>query len=476
MKKSEKQLDSEKENSEITEEENRKNNPSTPKSEDLDLISSIVDDFNEMNEFKKPTHEKIVDLLINQSPGEKIEEKAQEYLEKQKDYGAYELVRTEYPLFLQLPNACGLSSILMLIDPTQNEPIRKLLDLVWNHYKKTTVLEQSRKEFQWAYALDYLLLKSAVPNTLSEYIKSLDVEELDHYYTGLKSVLRFKQQEHVKLQDDFIVNAYEEYFAHGLISQFIVTEHTELFKHNPEIQILMAIFGYEFVKQSAPDGTGALFFTIEELKNMESSSAKKKINVLRSEFIKGARIVVGFSFHWVILTNIFTSNGKTHISINDPSGEKYDIPLVTLTDRDRFYIYRRLKNGPKQLWNQIIKIIEKDGPREITLGEDFLKTVKERLVIEKNRTPDGKIDVKIQVIPEEKRISLPEQLKPIPVKVHEETVQSIKESKKLVEIKASKSEKVVKKDEKEKETSSKEAFEKKMRDIIGDQFEEYEEK
>ncbi len=479
MKKQEKESEPDKPNPETTEEEEppkeeiKEDKSENTDNEDLDLISSVVDDFNEVEENKKPDLKKGVDHLVHQGPGEKIEKKAQKFLEKQKDYSKYELVRTDYPLFLQLPNACGLSSILMLIDPLQNEQIGKLLNQVWDHVKKTMSVDQTRKEFQWAYALDYLLLKSATPNAIFEYIQSLNVEELEHYYIGLESVLRFHQQEHLKLKDNFVVNAYEDFFAHGLITQFVLTQHIDMFKHNPEIRILMAIFGYEFVNQAAPDGTGALFFTDKELENPEISSAKKKIKILRSEFIKGARIIVGFSFHWVTLTNVFTSNGKIHISINDPAGEKHDIPLTNLTDRDRFYIYRKMKNTPKKLWNQIIQIIKEDGPREVELLDEFMKLVKDRLVIDTKPTEEGDERVTIQVNPEGKRTPLRDTVKQIPVKVHEETVQSIKKSKKTAEDKSSKPEKESK--EEEMETSSKDAFKKKMRKIIGDQFRDYEE-
>jgi len=364
----------------------------------------------------------------------------------------------------------------MLIDPIQNEQIGKFLTHVWDHVKKTTVIEQTRKEFQWAYALDYLLLKSATPNALFDYIQSLKVEELGHYYIGLESVLRFQQQEHLKLKNNYVVNAFEDFFAHGLITQFVLAQHADTFKHNPEIQILMAIFGYEFVKQPAPDGTGALFFTTEELKNPELSSAKKKIKVLRSEYVKGARIMVGLSFHWVTLTNVFISNGKIHISINDPTGEKYDIPLINLSDRDRFYIYRKMKTKPKKIWNQILKIIEEDGPREIALGEEFMKLVKERVIIDTQPNEEGDIRVKIQVNPEGKRTPLRETVKTIPIKIHEDTVKSIETAKRQAKIESMKTKKVVKEDKVEKATSSKEAFKKKMKKFIEDQILDYEKK
>ncbi len=228
--------------------------------EDLDILSSVVEDFSKEEESKQKELFKSVEHIISEKPSEKVERKAQKFLEKQKNYGKYESVRTQYPLFLQLPNACGLSSILMLLDPIQNEQIGKLLDKVWEHFTKTTVIEQRRKEFQWAYALEYLLLKSAVPNPVSDYVKSLNVEELDHYYVGLESVLRFHQQDHYKMKNNLIVNAYEEFFVNGLVTQWVISQHVDMFKHNPEIRILMALFGYEFVKQPTSDGTGALFF------------------------------------------------------------------------------------------------------------------------------------------------------------------------------------------------------------------------
>ncbi|MBN2157612.1 MAG: hypothetical protein JW776_16310 [Candidatus Lokiarchaeota archaeon] len=448
------------------------NSPVKKDEEELDLIASAVNDFSKIKEIKSSEPKKSVEHLIRQEPEEKIEKKAQEYLEKQKDYSKYEQVRTEYPLFLQLPNACGLSSILMLVDPLHNEKIANLLTKIWEHYARISGSAQDRKEFQWAYALEYLLLKSAAPNDLLDYIKSLGTEELENYYLGLDNVLRGFQQKHKQTKNHLIMDLYEEFFNRGLINQFLVSQHLGLFKHNPEIRILMALLGYEFISQPSPDGTGALFFTEEELSSkLEQASAKKKMKILRSEFIKGARIICGFSFHWVAMTNLFGSIGNMNISVNDPEGEKYTVALKELSDRDRFYVYRKMKSTPKKIWKRVFNILENDGPREIELFENYIR-IKED-IMESAKEEKEQENLLINTV--EKVSPSLRSTDEIPIKIHENTLQSIKRTKNNIQ--ETQSSEIHKKnasnDTHDDHDSSREAFLKKMKKIIEGGFQDY---
>ncbi len=185
--------------------------------------------------------------------------------------------------------------------------------------------------------------------------------------------------------------------------------------------------------------------------------------------------MVGFSFHWVILTNIYTSKGKLHVSINDPAGKKYEVAYQNLTERDRFYIYRKMKSTPKKLWAQITKLLEEIGPLEVELAEEIMKTIKERIEMKIAKVSDDHIHVTIKENPEGKTTPLPDYLKPI-LKVHDETVESIKRIKKQKKESSLKAEKLSDENDDDEGTSSKSAFMKKMRKIIGENFQDNDEK
>jgi len=434
-------------------------------SENLDVISRVIDEMEDMDP---------VQYLVQKSPTEKIEKKAQKYLQQQKDYGKYEPVKLDYSLFLQLPNACGLSAVLMLVDPLQNETIAKNLSFIWDHVKSISIIVQERKEFQWAYALEYLLLKSSTKNDLFNYIHSL--EGIDYYFISLEAVLRRLQQEHQEKGRDFIVNAYEDFFTKGIINQFLLSQHINLYKHNPEIQILMAILGYEFVKQPSIDGTGALFFTEEELKDLQFSSSRKKLNKLRSEYLKGARIICGTTFHWVVVTKIFSIQDKVQISMNDPSGKRYNVNAQELSDKDRFYIFRKSNSTPKNLWTQIMNILKLDGPKEVTIFNRIKDEIQKRIESQSHddlTSAINSLNTKIQVQTKDKKGEIASTVSDIPLKIHEDTVKSIKKS--HTQESSSKTGEMSDKQKPEStDMSSKEAFMKKMREIIGDCFQDYE--
>jgi len=103
-------------------------------------------------------------------------------LDKEIKISEYEPIKNNYPLFFQQHNTCGLSSLLMLLDPISNTKLAEFLDSIWSKVKNLILQTNfSKKEFTWSHALEYLLLKSYHENIISDYIKSR-LEFEDDYF------------------------------------------------------------------------------------------------------------------------------------------------------------------------------------------------------------------------------------------------------------------------------------------------------
>ena len=98
-----------------------------------------------------------------------------------------------FPLYSQLPNACGLATFLMFVNPDKNIKLKDFLDYFYPKVKDFYAIDQEKKEFQWAYVLDYLLLKSIGNNKLSDYlskkIPDMFVQRIDGFGFGPVDVM-----------------------------------------------------------------------------------------------------------------------------------------------------------------------------------------------------------------------------------------------------------------------------------------------
>ena len=66
----------------------------------------------------------------------------------------------DLPLYNQFMNGCGLSSLLMLIEPSHNPEFNRFLNDSWEILKKLYKnVSFNEKEYCWAIVLQYILLK-----------------------------------------------------------------------------------------------------------------------------------------------------------------------------------------------------------------------------------------------------------------------------------------------------------------------------
>ena len=67
------------------------------------------------------------------------------------------LSKTSLPLYSQLPNCCGISTYLMLINPEKNLKFKEFLNTLYS--KIQFLKKENSQEFKWTVVLDYILLK-----------------------------------------------------------------------------------------------------------------------------------------------------------------------------------------------------------------------------------------------------------------------------------------------------------------------------
>lgn len=299
------------------------------------------------------------------------------------DEEQYEPVKTKYPLFNQQHNTCGLSSMLMLLDPIENQYLKSFLEEIWEHVKKILLpLKLKKDEFKWSHGLEYLLLKSYHQNLLSEYIME-HKQFADDYYISrvpLEVHLRQLQEMHYNLGRMEIYDEYKTFFDDGTVTHFILTDQIGQMKDAKEVEMLFSLLGYDFVPQYSPDGTGGIFFTRKELKNQDDVSVHQRLRKLEHEFNKGAKIMLGMYHHWLAVTEIGKKRRGYYIVVNDPNtAKKYRLPLKKLRDTDRFYIFKKRNEDVKAFWQQVRAWMDTEIKRDQKAFVEFKKKLQENL-------------------------------------------------------------------------------------------------
>lgn len=316
----------------------------------------------------------------------------------------YEPVKTKYPLFNQQHNTCGLSSMLMLLDPPNNMHIKSFLDEIWKHVKTILLnLDLKKKEFEWSHALEYLLLKSYHENILSEYIME-HKEFADDYYINrvpLEVHLRQMQEKHYNLGRMLIYEEYQKFFDTGIVNHFILTDQINQMKDAKEMELLFSLFGYDFVPQYSPDGTGGIFFTRKELKNQDLPSVAQRLKKLEHEFNRGGKIMLGMYHHWLAVSNIGKNRRGYFIVVNDPNtARRYRLPLKKLRDTDRFYIFKKREEDILPFWQQLKAWLTEEIKQDILAFSEFKKklqeNLKKRLQLEKENNLQKKKNITVK--------------------------------------------------------------------------------
>ncbi|MHA1733221.1 MAG: hypothetical protein ACTSU5_14840 [Promethearchaeota archaeon] len=282
------------------------------------------------------------------------------------------VTKLEMPTFHQLPNACGLSALLMALRPDARE-IAPILDEFWEIVAPLFRERrwQGRREFRWTLLLEYLLLKGMV----DEEIREASYGAMPDFYDVYVVVSQMQVREvHALLLRRFgsrVEPLIERYYGDGLLYEELVLRRILKMKENPELKLLAWLFGCEFVPWGKSlDGTGAVTFTREEVKSYRKGNPTpefgEKLNFLREGLEAEDPVLLGSTHHWLAVRDLLEFDGKYFVTYHDPATAKeVRKPLDRFTSNDFFYRFHfdpALAEGNVPL---VRGVLERDVPAEV---------------------------------------------------------------------------------------------------------------
>ncbi len=278
----------------------------------------------------------------------------------------------EMPRYHQLPNACGLSSLLMALRPDARA-ITPILDEFWEKIRNLFREKhwQNRREYLWTRVLEYLLLKGFQAPDFREAFEAAMPEFFELYVIISHDQI---QQTHALLLKRFgprIEPLIEKYYERGLLYEELVLRRILKMKENPELKFLAKIFGCDFVPwPQSWDGTGAVTFTREDLKsyrkNNPSPEFEEKVTFLRKGLKAEDPMLLGSTHHWLAVKDILEFDGKLFLTYHDPAnGKEMRRPFDRFGPSDFFYRFTFSSEELQKNAAIARRVIEQDIPAEI---------------------------------------------------------------------------------------------------------------
>jgi hypothetical protein len=189
-------------------------------------------------------------------------------------------------------------------------------------------------EYHWQRVLEYLLTAS----TQHPGLRSFLTENLPTFKTEL---LPWIENNLAKVAGKFLTHGKPK--PELLRSESIIMRRVRTMKHNVELKVLAFLFGCEFVPWvKTPDGTGAVFFTKEDIKASRSSDEisdySEKFEFLQAGLTSENPMIWGASFHWLVPRDIQVGKKDVTLYYHDPmGGGDHSTKLGSLHEVDRFY-------------------------------------------------------------------------------------------------------------------------------------------
>jgi hypothetical protein len=125
--------------------------------------------------------------------------------------------------YKQLPNACGLSTFLMLINPEKNLEFKLFLDKMYKYIEFQITELPSKfkelKEYKWSIVLTYVLLKCIDKNELYFYLEKTIPEIIENYATITMYTLQELDAKETQKYSKVVLNFYLDFFTNFKINQ-----------------------------------------------------------------------------------------------------------------------------------------------------------------------------------------------------------------------------------------------------------------
>ncbi|MHA1791172.1 MAG: hypothetical protein ACTSVI_00925 [Promethearchaeota archaeon] len=266
------------------------------------------------------------------------------------------LQKETMPHYQQLKDACGLSAVLMMIQPNIDKASRELLEKIGDKIKQafpglSSLMEDANTKHQVAAA--FTILKAAKSDEIGDYLKRFDKDN----YEFIQEVILHELQKRMTGQPGRIGRSLEKklenYIKKGTFDKTFLQEYTTKIKTDVELKLLLACFGYRFVQfPYSPDGTGSI--------NLETIDSIVKNNLIRDEesnnydevlefmltFLKvnfdKCMILINIGFHWVPAAKIIIEDKRfPELYYLDSSRTRGELVKLTHWKSSKYFYFFR---------------------------------------------------------------------------------------------------------------------------------------
>lgn len=286
--------------------------------------------------------------------------------------------KEQMPHYSQVTNACGITAVLMAIQPNIDVQAQQLLEKIVSKARLMYgnldgLLDPVNSRHQVSAA--YLLLKCAMSAKVHEILSSYDPENYEYVQGVLEYEIRNrmagKSEKHGKSLDK-MVDAYLKKGEKWDIDKVFLYEYTTRIKTDVELKLLMALFGYKFIRfPYSADGTGSINFdTIEQvissnvIKDDQLNSYDEifefMITFLEVHFDKCVTII-NTGAHWVTGQQLILQDEKRipELYYLDPTSTSKPIRLNDWKRSIWFYLFQpdpQLRDRMKPVIEKVVEI------------------------------------------------------------------------------------------------------------------------
>lgn len=278
------------------------------------------------------------------------------------------------PHYVQITNACGITAVLMAIQPNTDVQARKILEKVAQKCRVmypglNTWFEQENSRHQFAAA--YMILKGSVSSRVHEFLTKRDADDYEFMNDiigyELKKRMTGKSEKYSKSLDK-LVDLFLKKGEKADIDKVFLYEYTTRMKTDQELKLLMALFGYKFVRVPySADGTGAVNFDMidqiiasgiikEEGLNNYDEIYEFLLAFIEVNFDKSV-MIINTGAHWVTAQEMIVEDEKRlpQLFYLDPSSTSKPL-LMNLSDKKSVWFY--VFQTDEQLRHDITPIVE----------------------------------------------------------------------------------------------------------------------
>ena len=289
--------------------------------------------------------------------------------------GKYVFQKENMPHYSQITNACGITAVLMAVQPNIDAQALKVIEKVAQKCRVmypgfNAWLEQDNSRHQFASA--YMILKASVSSRVHEFLTQYDADD----YEFMNDIIGYELKKRMTGKSEQFSKSLDKEVDHFLkkgekadIDKVFLYEYTTRMKTDQELKLLMALFGYKFIRVPySADGTGAVNFDMidqiissgiikEETLNTYDEIYEFLLTFIEVNFDKSV-MIINTGEHWVTAQQMIIQDEKRipQLFYLDPSSTSKPL-LMDLSDKKSVWLY--VFQADDELRRGITPIVEK---------------------------------------------------------------------------------------------------------------------